>query len=200
MRTIVTALAALCCAASPAVAATSKPHFAKTYRGSASGTLHRSANGQTLDLTWQVSGLSFRLTSVRSFEGGWTGIYKVTGGKVSFGASATDSNCAYSAHSNFGLARSLPRPNPSVPFALDKGPLGRYSILGMLDPDKQVTATAACGSDSGDTQAAPMQIDVPDLLNAGEKGWRPGRRIKGTYTIRDSGEKRTWNWSLRPGR
>ncbi len=203
MRIAVASVLLACCLAVPAGAATSKPKFAKTYRGTVSGTTSTRANGQTLDTNWTITGVVFRLKSIRAFEGGWTGIYKVGGGKVSFNVSGSEQDCSYVAHEVFKLAGSLPKHAVSVPFALDKNPLGHYSIMGLLDPSKRIAATEFCtDSDSGQKQTSTKQIDVPDLLNAGEKGWKPGRAIKGSNAQRDSFDdtksSRTWRWNLKP--
>src|SRR5690348_397423 len=74
----------------------SRPSFAHSYRGTISGTFSSSENGNVIKSQWNVSGVVLRLTKVQAFEGGFTGLYKVTRGTVTFSETETGT-CSYSA-------------------------------------------------------------------------------------------------------
>jgi hypothetical protein len=143
----------------------------------------------------------FRLDTVQAFEGGFTGIYKVTRGTVTYSETETG-NCSYSVSAKFGLKGALPHPNPSAPFALDKDPLGRMTMLGLLNVDRQFKATESCpDSEGGPPLTEQRTLEPPTLFDPGEAHWRAGRRLHHTRVERDGSRgKRTWTWNLKPGR
>ena len=201
------AIAALL-AAPTADAAVSKPHFSRSYRGTLSGWSSATSDGQTYKSSWKLTGVVFRLYQVEAFEGGWTGLYKITAGTATWSQTETGT-CSYSARDSFGIVKVMAKSTTSVPFALDRDPQGAYHILGRLDPDRMVTATETCPDPGGDgtatTTTSDRQIDIPDLFDAGEKAWKPGRRLKGTFVQKipydryeKSSSTQSWSWDLKP--
>jgi hypothetical protein len=206
MRTWPALMLALAVLAAPAAAsaATGKPHFSRSYRGTLSGHLESRSGSRVIKADWTVKGLVFRLEHVRAFEGGWTGFYKVTAGTLSFSQTETGP-CSYSVEASMPLAKSLPRPNPSAPLALDKNPLGKFYVLGLISPDKRLKTTETCTfPDGGEPDANPVEVEIPTIFDPGGSVWRPGRRLRGHRTVKDGFDevKRTksLSWSLKPGR
>ena len=189
-------------AAAPAEAGVSKPHFARSYRGTLSGSFTSKDSSRTVKESWKVTGVVFRLYKTRAFEGGWTGMYKVTAGTVDFTASQVGP-CTWNVHDSFGIVKSLPRPNPSVPLALDKNPLGSLHMLGLMDPERTLKTTETCPDPNGGEPFTDEQdVEVPTVFDPGEKNWKPGRRLKASHVVRDpySDPKTTqiWSWDLKP--
>jgi hypothetical protein len=178
----------------------SRPSFAHSYRGTISGTFSSSEGGNVVKGQWKITKLVFRLTKVQAFEGGFTGIYKVTRGTVSYSETETGT-CSYSAGDKFGLARALPHPNPSTPLALDQDPLGRKTILGLINVNRKIKTTESCPDpDGGPPTTTARTLALPTLFDPGEKRWRPGRRLHSTNRQTDRSSKQAWTWNLRPGR
>jgi len=149
---------------------------------------------------WKITGLVFRLSKVNSFEGGFTGLYKVTAGTVSYSESESG-NCSYSASDTFALKKALPHPNPSAPLALDKDPLGRMITFGLIDVTRKLNVTETCLDPGGGPPATEQrQLELPTLFDAGETSWKPGRRLHHTRTNRENNRNETFSWSLKPGR
>jgi len=158
------------------------------------------SGGETVSASWKISGLVFRLTKVQAFEGGFTGLYKVTRGTVSYSESETG-DCSYSGSLRFGLAKAFPHPNPSVPLALDQDPLGRKTMLGLVNVRPKLAVTESCPQDEGSPPVTTTRkLSLPTLFDPGESSWRPGRKLHHRRTERSGDEKRTWTWSLKPGR
>lgn len=178
----------------------SRPTFAHSYRGTISGTFSDTEAGNVTKAQWKITGLVFRLTKVQAFEGGFTGLYKVSRGTVSYSETETGT-CSYSVGDKFGLARALPRPNPSAPFALDQDPIGRKTILGLIDVNRKVKTTESCPDPDGGPPAITQRtLALPTLFDGGEKAWRPGRRLHGTNRQSDRSARTIWTWKLKPGR
>lgn len=194
-------VAAAAIAAVPASgSAASRPSFAHSYRGALSGLFTDTHAGNKVTARWKVTQVVLRLTKVQAFEGGFTGLYKVTRGSVSY--SETESgNCSYTATSTFGLARAIPRNGPSVPFALDQDPLGRRTMLGLINVNQKLKTTESCPDpNGGPPSTAQRTLSLPTLFDPGEKRWSPGRRLHRTNTQRDTNSKTSWTWDLKPGR
>jgi hypothetical protein len=200
-RSIATVLVSAALLAAPAGAlGASRPSFAHSYRGTISGTFSSSEGGNVVKGQWKIAKLVFRLTKVQAFEGGFTGIYKVTRGTVSYSETETGT-CSYSAGDKFGLARALPHPNPSTPLALDQDPLGRKTILGLINVNRKIKTTESCPDpDGGPPTTTARTLALPTLFDPGEKRWRPGRRLHSTNRQTDRSSKQAWTWNLRPGR
>jgi hypothetical protein len=178
----------------------SRPSFAHSYRGTISGTFSSSEQGNVVKSQWKVSGLVFRLTKVQAFEGGFTGIYKVTRGTLSFSEIETGT-CSYSAGDKFGLAKAIPRNAASVPLALDQDPIGRKTMLGLININRKIKTTESCPDpDGGPPSMTPLTLSFPTLFDPGEKRWSPGRRLHRTNKQADRATKETWTWDLKPGR
>jgi hypothetical protein len=192
----------LTCLALPAggAFAASRPSFAKSYRGSISGSFSNKEGGETVKASWKITGLVFRLTKVQAFEGGFTGIYKVTRGSVSYSETETG-DCSYSASDKFGLAKAIGRNPTSVPFAPDQDPLGHKTILGLIIVNRKIKTTESCSDPNGGPPTTSTRtLSLPTLVDFGEKGWRPGRRLHSRNGQTDRSEKTSWTWSLKPGR
>jgi hypothetical protein len=186
--------------APPCALGASRPSFAHSYRGTISGTFSSSENGNVVKAHWKITGIVFRLTKVQAFEGGFTGVYKVTRGTVSYSETETGT-CTYSAGDKFGVAKALPHPNPSTPLALDQDPLGRKTILGLIDVSRKLKVTESCPDPNGGPPTTnDRTLAIPTLFDPGEKPWRPGRRLHQTNRVRDRSETDTWSWNLKPGR
>jgi hypothetical protein len=178
----------------------SRPSFAHSYRGTISGTFSSSENGNVIKSQWKVSGVVLRLTKVQAFEGGFTGLYKVTRGTVTFSETETGT-CSYSAGDKFGLAKAIPRNAASVPFALDQDPLGRKTMLGLINVNRKIKTTESCPDpDGGPPSTNQMTLPLPTLFDPGEKRWSPGRRLHRSNKQVDRSSKETWSWDLKPGR
>ena len=201
MRAWVAAAVAGVVAALPAQAlGASRPTYAHAYRGTISGTFTDTHAGNDVKARWKITGLVFRLTKVQAFEGGFTGIYKVTRGTVSYSETETG-DCSYSTTDKFALKSALPHPNPSVPLALDQDPLGRKTILGLINVTRRIKTTETCPDPSGGPPiSSPRTLSLPTVFDAGESPWRPGRRLHHTNRQRDRTAKTSWTWNLKPGR
>lgn len=180
--------------------AASRPNFAHSYRGTISGSLDSTVAGSTVSAHWKITGLVFRLTKVQAFEGGFTGIYKVTRGTVSYGESESGS-CSYTGSLKFRLAKAFPHPNPSMPLALDQDPLGRKTTLGLINVTPKLAVTESCPDpDGGPPATDARKLSLPTLFDPGEARWRPGRKLHHKRTLRGDDGKTTWSWNLKPGR
>ncbi len=187
-------------AAAAGASAASRPSFARSYRGTITGSLRSTSGGDTVNAHWKITGLVFRLTRVQAFEGGFTGLYKVTRGTVSYSESETGS-CSYTGSLSFALMSSLPHPNPSVPLALDQDPLGRKTMLGLINVTRKLDVTESCPQDDGSPPlTSTRKLPLPTLFDPGETPWRPGRKLHHRRSERSGDEQRTWAWSLKPGR
>lgn len=180
--------------------AISRPHYAPAYRGTISGSFETHDAGRDVKGQWTISGLVFRLYHVNAFEGGYTGLYKVTSGKVSY--SETESgDCSYSAADTFSLKKALPHPLTSVSLALDKDPLGRMTTLGLIDVTRKLNVTESCpDSEGGPPSTSQRQLQLPTLFDPAETSWRPGKRLHHKRTQREDNGKQTFSWTLKPGR
>lgn len=178
----------------------SRPSFAHSYRGTISGKVEIRTGGSEVHGKWTIAGLVFRLTKVQAFEGGFTGLYKVTAGTVAYSETETG-DCSYSTSTQFGLARALPRPNPSTPLALDVNPLGHRSTFGLINVNRQLSVTESCPDpDGGPASTETRKVDLPTLFDAGETSWSPGRHLRHTRTQKEDNGKESWSWNLRPRR
>ena len=178
--------------------AASRPSFAHSYRGTLSGSFSNSENGNVVKGQWKITGVVFRLTKVQAFEGGFTGIFKVTRGTVTYNETETGT-CTYSAGDKFGLAKKVSR--TSVPLALDQDPLGRKTILGLINVGRKLKTTESCPDpDGGPPTTNTLTLPLSTLFNPGEKRWRPGRRLHASNREADRGFKQVWKWDLKPGR
>lgn len=180
--------------------AVSRPHYAGSYRGTISGSFETHDAGSDVKGQWKIAGLVFRLYKVSAFEGGYTGLYKVTAGKVSY--SETESgDCSYSASDTFALKKELPHPLTSVSLALDKDPLGRLTMLGLIDVTRKLNATETCPDSSGGPPATEQrELQVPTLFDPAETSWKPSRRLHHKRTQREDNGKQMFSWNLKPGR
>ena len=178
----------------------SRPNFAKAYRGTLAGSFSNKDGGETIKAQWKITGVVLRRYKVQPFEGGFTGIYKVTHGTVSY--SETESgDCSYSATDKFGLAKAIGRHPTSTPFALDQDPLGRKTILGLIMVNRKLKTTESCADPNGGPATTETRtLALPTLVDFGEKGWRPGRRLHSGNRQTDRSAKTVWTWNLRPGR
>jgi len=177
----------------------SRPNFAKAYRGTLAGSFSNKDGGETIKAQWKITGVVLRRYKVQPFEGGFTGIYKVTHGTVSY--SETESgDCSYSATDKFGLAKAIGRHPTSTPFALDQNPLGHKTILGLIMVNRKVKTTESCADPNGGPATSETRtLALPTLVDFGEKGWRPGRRLHSRNKQSDRSEKTVWSWNLKPG-
>ena len=180
--------------------AISRPHYARAYRGTIAGSIETHDSGLDVKAQWKITGLVFRLYKVNAFEGGYTGLYKVTAGKVSY--SETESgDCSYSTSDSFALKKALPHPLTSVSLALDKDPLGRMTMLGLIDVTRKLNVTESCpDSEGGPPSTSQRQLHLPTLFDPGETSWRPGKRLHHKRTQREDNGKQTFSWTLKPGR
>lgn len=193
-------VAAAALAVPAAAVGASRPNFAHSYRGTVSGTLSTGENGNVVKAQWKIAGLVFRLTKAQAFEGGFTGLYKVARGTVSYSETETGT-CTYSAGDKFGLAKALPHPNPSTPFALDQDPLGRKTILGLINVNRKLKTTESCPDPGGGPPITnTRELSLPTLFDPGEAHWSPGRRLRHTNRQRDRSTRLIWHWDLKPGR
>ncbi len=180
--------------------AVSRPHYARAYRGTITGTTEFHDTGQDVKSQWTITGLVFRLYKVTAFEGGYTGLYKVTAGTVSYSETETG-DCSYSASDKFALKKALPHPLTSVSLALDKDPLGRMTMLGLIDVTRKLNVTETCpDSEGGPPSTSQRQLQVPTLFDPGETSWRPGKRLHHKRTQPEDNGKQTFSWNLKPGR
>jgi hypothetical protein len=178
----------------------SRPSFAHYYRGTISGSFSNNDAGEVIKAQWKMTGVVLRRTKVQAFEGGFTATYKVTRGTVSYSETETG-DCSYSASAKFGLAKAIPRNAPSVPFALDQDPLGRKTMLGLVDVNRKIKTTESCPDpDGGPPVTSNRTLTLPTLFDPGEKHWSPDRRLHGSNKQSDRSEKQVWSWNLRPGR
>jgi hypothetical protein len=178
----------------------SRPSFAHSYRGTITGSFSNSEDGNVVKGQWKISGVVFRLSKTQAFEGGFTGLYKITRGTVTYSETETGT-CSYSAGDKFGVAKALPHPNPSVPMALDQDPLGRKTMLGLIDVTRKLKTTESCPDpDGGPPTMSTRTLALPTLFDPGEKGWRPGRRLHSSNRQTDRNAKTVWSWNLKPGR
>lgn len=199
IRPALTVLALLAVWPASALAA-SRPSFARAYRGTISGKFESRSGGEDVKATWKISGVVFRLTKTQAFEGGFTGLYKVAHGNVSYSETETG-DCSYTASTQFGLAGALPHPNPSSSFALDQDPIGRKTILGLIDVTRKLDVTESCPDpNGGPTTTNTRKLSLATLFDSGEKPWRPGRRLHETNKRKDTGTSDSWSWNLKPGR
>jgi hypothetical protein len=177
----------------------SRPNFAKAYRGTLAGSFSNKDGGETIKAQWKITGVVLRRYKVQPFEGGFTGIYKVTHGTVSY--SETESgDCSYSATDKFGLAKAIGRHPTSTPFALDQDPLGRKTILGLIMVNRKLKTTESCADPNGGPATTETRtLALPTLVDFGEKGWRPGRRLHSKNTQSDRSARTVWSWNLKPG-
>jgi hypothetical protein len=206
MRNWPALLIALAMLALPAssFAATSRPKFAPSYRGVITGSSESSNGALTFKAQWTIRNVVFRLKKVGSFEGGWTGTYMPTHGTVTYSETSTG-RCSHSVKGSFPIAKALPHPLISVPLALDKDPLGRFSVLGLLDVARKFRTTETCPDEfGGEPETNQIVVTPPTLFDPGETPWRPGRVIRGHRTLRDSSSEskstRRFSWNLKPGR
>jgi len=199
MRRLLVCLVGLASLALPASAlGASRPSFAHSYRGTLSGSFTNSEGGNVVKAQWKISGVVFRLTKVQAFEGGFTGVYKVTRGTVTYSETETGT-CTYSAGDKFGLAQKVS--HTSVPFALDQDPLGRKTILGLINVGRKLKATESCPDpDGGPPTTSTLTLPLSTLFNPGEKRWSPGRRLHSSNRETDRAAKTVWKWDLKPGR
>jgi hypothetical protein len=178
----------------------SRPSFAHSYRGTITGSFSNREGGDVLKGDWKITGLVFRRYKVQAFEGGFTGLYKVTRGTVTYSETETG-DCSYSASDKFGLAKAIGRNPPSVPFAPDQGPTGGRTIFGLITVNRKVKTTESCPDPNGGPPTTGSRtLSLPPLVDFGEKHWRPGHRIHGSNRQTDRSEKTIWTWNLRPGR
>jgi hypothetical protein len=199
IRPVLTFLALLAVWPASALAA-SRPSFARAYRGTISGQFESRDGGNDVKGTWKISGVVFRLTKTQAFEGGFSGLYKVAHGNVSYTETETG-DCSYTASAKFGLAGALPHPNPSVPFALDQDPIGRKTILGLIDVTRKLDVTESCPDPNGGPATTnTRRLGLPALFDPQESRWRPGRRLRHTVRQKDKGTSESWSWNLKPGR
>jgi len=186
-----------------ASAATSRPHFSRSFHGTLSGHREVREGSRVIKADWTVKGVVFRLQHVRAFEGGWTGFYKVTAGTLTYSETQTGS-CSYSVKASMPLAKSLPRPNPSAPLALDKDPLGRFYVLGLISVDRTLKTTETCSYPESEPTTEEREVGLPMIFDPTGSRWRPGRRIRGHRSADDSVDQtrstRSWRWDLKPGR
>ncbi|HEX6458404.1 MAG TPA: hypothetical protein VF032_05755 [Thermoleophilaceae bacterium] len=180
--------------------AVSRPHYAESYRGTISGSFESHDAGRDVKGQWKIGGLVFRLYKVSAFEGGFTGLYKVTAGKVSY--SETESgDCSYSVSDTFALKKWLPHPLTSVSLALDKDPLGRMTTLGLIDVRRKLSVTESCADSQGGPPATEQrELQLPTLFDPAETSWKPGRRLHHRRSERQDNGKQTFSWNLKPGR
>jgi hypothetical protein len=199
MRRLLFCVVAMATLALPAGAlGASRPSFAHSYRGTISGSFSETQDGNVVKAQWKISGVVFRRVKVQAFEGGFTGIYKVTRGTVTYNETETGT-CSYSAGDKFGVAKKVS--HTSVPFALDQDPLGRKTILGLIDVNRKLKATESCPDpDGGPPTTNTLTLPLTTLFNPGEKGWRPGRRLHSSNRETDRTSKQVWSWDLKPGR
>lgn len=201
MRKSLALTVVLACLALPAGAlAASRPSFAKSYRGTITGSFSNKDSGNVFSAKWKITGLVFRRYKAQAFEGGFTGLYKVTRGTVTYSETETG-NCSFSASDKFGLAKAIGRNPTSVPFALDQNPIGHKTILGLIDVNRKVKTTETCPDpDGGPPTTNNLTLSLPTLVDFGEKGWRPGRRLHSGNRQTDRNVKTIWTWNLMPGR
>src|SRR5262245_7506754 len=190
------AVLAVVATSEPALAGSSAaegPRFARSYVGTATGTLR--VPGRTE--TWTVRGLTFRLQSARLARGRWGGTYLVTGGTVSFTSTATG-GCSSMTSGSFPLGR-LTWEAASISFLQNLGEPG-YAYQARVSKQHPVTVTVECTDDYGTSATRqPVSPAGGNWLHTdiGER-FEPGRRLSGSYTVRDERGTTTWSWNLAP--
>lgn len=195
--------AVLFCALAPTVGAGSKSKFDKRYRGTLSGsTTVNYDDGDVIEAVWSVSNLKLKLRKTRKEPGGWTAVYKVTSGSVSF-SQIKKGACTHSVVDKFALLPALPNPPVSEPLALGRNSNGKWWMLGGISTDTRYSTTETCTySDGSSPRAYSVEVMVPQLFDPmGAKG-RPGKRIRGRYTDTDKAGSSTItivrDWDLKP--
>jgi hypothetical protein len=196
-RTLLAALVAL--ALIPSSAAAAAPKFPRQYKGTISGVQKIDRNGAIITKTWSITKLVFTRFRIKPFEGGYTGMYKVTRGQVDYNEFKTGA-CTYEIGEQFSLPKAMPRRMISTPFAFDKSPLGRFTYDGSLDVTTKFTVGETCTyEDSSDVNF--VTVNPPDFFRTGSKRGRLGRTLKGKFVYDDEPYgTRTYKWSLRPSR
>jgi len=174
-------------------ASATRPPFAQAYVGTVTGTL------RTADHTdvWRVSGLTFRLQNARFARGRWGGTYLVTGGRVTF-TSAAKGECRYSTAGALSLGR-LPWLAASISFLQNLRGSG-YSFQGRVLKPRELPVVRECG-DGTDAYAMNDTVDPAGglwLMTDISERLQPGRRLRGSHTVRSDRGVRTWTWNLAP--
>ncbi|HSS72949.1 MAG TPA: hypothetical protein VLK53_05215 [Gaiellaceae bacterium] len=159
--------------------AADRPPFARSYAGTATGTLR--ANGR-VD-TWTVEGLTFTLQNARLARGRWGGTYLVTGGRVTF--SSSGGSCT--AKGSFSLGH-LSWDAASISFLQNLRSTGYAYRPGWRE--HPVASSPDC-TDISPGGGLWLLTDIDEHLI-------PGKRLSGHRTESSHGATRTWTWNLVP--
>lgn len=193
----------LIAALAPADAAASKPKFDKRYKGTLDGTTTvKYDDGDVIKAEWSVANLRLKLRKASKAHGSWTAVYKVTGGTVGFSQIKTGV-CTHTVIDSFPLIPALPNPPVSEPLAFTRNSRGQWSLFGGISVEPRYTTTETCTyPDGSEPRTYSVEVMVPQLFDSlGAKG-RPGKRIRGRYSVSDkagsSTETIVRNWDLKP--
>ena len=68
-------------------------------------------------------------------------------------------------------------------------------ILGLINVNRKVKTTESCPDPSGGPATTDNRtLSIPTLVDFGEKGWRPGRRLHSGNRQSDRYAKTSWTW------